>query len=223
MGSPTSVPHNEGQIFYKAPPAPFTCVSVGQDPSSCEETRSSVTGTRTSPMGHLSGPGVPGASPLAPRDSSHRADQWQDAHPGPAPSPRMPSREFSLPFPLLHVPEPSPQQNRYLPPSPLNRQPAAAACSPQRAPPPFVTPPRAHSPNPFLATPQARQTMPYSPTRNALPFSLHSPERAVHSATSRGGSPLVPVRPRSRRCDPVREAASERSGSQARIDRKSVV
>lgn len=247
-GGPTSFPHNEGQTFYIAPPAPFIRFNVGQDSSSREETLgSSVTGTRTSPIGHLSGPGVPGASsPLAPRfpppsplDSSHSAHQWQsskDAQLGPAPSPAMPSREFtfSLPFPRLHVPEPSPQHTHFPPPSPMDQHPTAAACSPQRAPPPFVTPPRPHSPNPFLATPRGRipklhvpvtpqarrTTLPYSPTRDArpaLPFPPHSAERAVHSATSgssRGGSPPVPVRPRSRRFDPVREAASERSGSQ---------
>lgn len=248
-GGPTSFPHSEGQTFYIAPPAPFIRFDVGQDSSSREETLgSSVTGTRSSPIGHLSGPGVPGASsPLAPRfpppsplpsplDSSHPAHQWQSSNDaGPAPSPAMPSREFtfSLPFPRLHVPEPSSQHTRFPPPPPLNQHPAAAASSPQRAPPSFVTPPRPHSPNPFLATPrgcipklhvpvtpQARRTLPYSPTRDArpaLPFPPHSAERAVHSATSgssRGGSPPVPVRPRSRRFDPVREAASERSGSQ---------
>ncbi|KAF8265873.1 hypothetical protein EI94DRAFT_1702164 [Lactarius quietus] len=248
-GGPSSFPHGEGQTFYIAPPPPFIRFNAGQEFSSREEAiGSSVTGTRTSPIGHLSGPGVPGASsPLAPRfpppspsnQSPHPWPSSKDSHPS-APSPLapvMPSREFtfSLPFPPLHVPDvpersPHFSKTRFQPP-PLNQH-----STPQRPLPPFATPPRVHSPNPFLATPRAsiprlhvpetpparrRPTLqPYSPPRDsrpALPFPTHSAERAVHSATSgssRGGSPPVPVRPRPRRFDPVREAASERSGSQ---------
>ena len=234
-GGASSYTHSEGQTFYIAPPAPFIRFNAGQDSSSREESIGpSVTGTRTSPIGHLSGPGVPGASsPLAPRfPSSSPSNQpphsWSTSKdsshpssvPSPAAAPAMPSREFtfSLPFPpMLRMPEPSPpfSQTRF---------------------PPFATPPRTHSPGPFLPTPRGRiprlhvpetppsrrrPTLTYSPPprdpRPALPFLPPSAERAAHSATSgssRGGSPPLPVRARARRFDPVREAASERSGSQ---------
>ena len=247
-GSPTGFPHSEGQTFYIAPPAPFVRFNAGQDCSSREEAiGSSVTGTRTSPIGHLSGPGVPGASsPLAPRfpppsPSTQPPHPWsssKDAHttaPSPV-TPAMPSREFtfSLPFPPLRMPEPSPHYSQTRFPQPHLTHHSTATSpggEPQQPLPPFETPPRPHSPSPFIATPRGRiprlhvpetppARLPYSSPRDprpALPFAPQSAERPVHSATSgssRGGSPPVMVRPRARRFDPVHEAASERSGSQ---------
>ncbi|KAI9435111.1 hypothetical protein H4582DRAFT_704099 [Lactarius indigo] len=194
-GGPSSFPLGEGQSpFYTAPPAPFIRFNAGQDSPSREDAIGpSVTGTRTSPVGHLSGPGVPGASSsLAPRfpppsPASHHPHPWpssNDSQPG-APLPAaagMPSREFtfSLPFPPLHVPETSPSalfpQSRF-PPPPLSHHPVAA--SPQRMPLPaggeppasFAAESRPHTPGSFLAHPRSLE-----PARQHRIFPLHVPE-----------------------------------------------
>ncbi|KAI9449352.1 hypothetical protein BJY52DRAFT_252813 [Lactarius psammicola] len=279
-GGPSSFPLSEGQSpFYMAPPPPFLRFNAAQDSPSREDAiGSSVTGTRTSPVGHLSGPGVPGASSsLAPRflppsPASHPPHPWpstNDGHPG-APllaAATMPSREFtfSLPFPPLHVPEVSASTSSHFaqtrfPPPPPNHHPVATSSPPRLTlsaggeallpPPPFATESRPPTPGSFLAPPRGleptrdlprahripplhvpdtphvhpharqRPALPLSPPRgprHAQSFPLHPAERAVLSATSgssRGGSPPVSVRSRARRFDPVREAASERSGSQ---------
>ncbi|KAH9056291.1 hypothetical protein EDB87DRAFT_1687620 [Lactarius vividus] len=263
-GGPSSFPLGEEQSpFYMAPPAPFIRFNAGQESPSREGTiGSSVTGTRTSPVGYLSGPGVPGASSsLAPRfpppsPASHHPHPWppsNDSQPG-APLPAaavMPSREFtfSVPFPPLHVPETNPgahfSQTRF-PPPPMSHHPTPASGEPALPPPlPFAAESRPHTPGPFQARhrsleparqhrilplhvpetlhahshshPHRRPGLPYSPSRDprpALPFPPHPAERAATSGSSRGGSPPAPVRARARRFDPVREAASERSGSQ---------
>ncbi|KAH9018207.1 hypothetical protein EDB83DRAFT_2320959 [Lactarius deliciosus] len=230
--APSSFPLGEGQSpFYMAPPAPFIRFNAGQDsPSRRDAIGPSVTGTRTSPVGHLSGPGVPGpGSSLAPRfpppsPASQHPHPWQssnDSQPGAPLSAAavMPSREFtfSLPFPPLHHM-----------PLPVGGEPALPP-----PPSPFAAESRPHTPGPFLPHPRildpARQHrilplhVPETPhahshphRRPALPFLPHPAERAATSGSSRGGSPPapVPVRARARRFDPVREAASERSGSQ---------
>lgn len=261
-GGPSSFPLGEGQSpFYMAPPVPFIRFNAGQDSPSREDAIGpSVTGTRTSPVGHLSGPGVPGpSSSLAPRipppsPASQHPHPWQssnDSQPG-APLPAaavMPSREFtfSLPFPPLHVPETSPgahfSQTRF-PPPPLSLSHHPVAASPQHMslpaggepallPPlsPFAAESRPHTPGPFLAharsldparqhrilplhVPETPHAHSHPHRRPALPFLPHPAERAATSGSSRGGSPPVLVRARARRFDPVREAASERSGSQ---------
>lgn len=200
---------SEGQAFYMAPPAPFIRFHASQDSPSREDAiGSSATGTRTSPIGHLSGPGVPGAtSPLAPRfppisPSSQPPHPWpssNDGHPG-APPPvaaAVPLREFtfSVPFPPLHVPEASPSphysQTRFpalTPPTPTltpgHHYPAAASSPP---PSPFAaTAPEPHpyTPGPFLAQHQRHhrgfeQARP-TPTRH-IPPPLYVPETPPHS------------------------------------------
>ncbi|KAH8980118.1 hypothetical protein EDB92DRAFT_1954302 [Lactarius akahatsu] len=150
----------------------------------------------------------------------------------------MPSREFtfSLPFPPLHVPETSPgahfSQTRFPPPPPLSHHPVAASPQhmslpaggePALPPPPTtfrgrVTPAHARPVPGACSQPRSCAAAPHTPAARprdaARAFASSSTPRAAFPAAPCGARCHVGLVARWQPAGAVREAASERSGSQ---------